>query len=209
MPNNLTLWGVATSRTMRAHWTPRELGLDYQFHPIGSRTAERQTGEFKQLIRGAEFRFFGMGPSCWPTAQLFSIWAEPSALWEGYTSPSDSESRAALNEWRYFIVSELDAGSLRVVRRHEGLKQAYGEAPSAVESAKGYFRHNLQAMVSRLESNNPYLFGERQGAADIFLMTCLDCAVSERISLPEPAARYQKRVAPRPTYQAALATHKV
>jgi glutathione S-transferase len=68
-------------------------------------------------------------------------------------------------------------------------------------------------MVSPIESNNPYLFGERLSVAEILLMTRLDWAgCRERISLPEPAARYQKRVALRRTYKAALArnftTHK-
>src|SRR6202023_4047589 len=70
---------------------------------------------------------------------------------------SDIESRAALNEWCYFIVSELDAGSLYVVRRHEGLKQIYGVATAAVESAKSYFLHNLEAMASGIERDSQTL----------------------------------------------------
>jgi glutathione S-transferase len=46
-----------------------------------------------------------------------------------------------------FIVTELDAGSLYVVRRHEGLAATYGTAPTAVDSAKTYFLHNLEAMT--------------------------------------------------------------
>src|ERR1700685_2631917 len=37
MTNDLTLWGVGTSRTMRPHWMLLELGLEYEFHAIGSR----------------------------------------------------------------------------------------------------------------------------------------------------------------------------
>jgi glutathione S-transferase len=91
------------------------------------------------------------------------------------------------------------------VRRHEGLKHVYGEATTAVESAKSYFLHNLEAMAPRIERHSPYLFGELLSVADILLITCLDWAASERISLPEPALRYWERVALRPAYQAALA----
>ena len=69
--------------------------------------------------------------------------------------PSDAVGRARLNEWCYFIMSELDAGSLYVVRRHDGLKQIYGEAPTAVASAKSYFLHNLDAMAARIGVNTP------------------------------------------------------
>ncbi len=49
MAHDLTLWGVGTSRTMRAHWMLLELGLDYLCHPIRSRTGETLTDEFRRL----------------------------------------------------------------------------------------------------------------------------------------------------------------
>ena len=101
-------------------------------------------------------------------------------------------------------MSELDAGSLYVVRRHDGLKQIYGEAPTAVESAKSYFRHNLEAMAARIGSENTYLLDDRLSVADILLMTCLDWAASCDIPLPETVSHYRQRVALRPAYQAAL-----
>jgi glutathione S-transferase len=214
MANDLTLWGVGTSRTMRAHWMLLELGVDYQFHPIGSRTGETQTGEFKQLNPRHKIPVLQHGSFVLTeSAAIIQYLSEAFAgLGQMYVA-HDIESRAALNEWCYFIVSELDAGSLYVVRRHEGLAQIYGVAPAAVESAKSYFLHNLVAMASRIERDSPYLFGERLSVADILLMTCLDWAASERISIPEPVVRYQKRVALRSAYQAALArnfpAHKV
>jgi glutathione S-transferase len=51
MPNapKLILWGVGTSRTIRAHWAMAELGLAYETRPIGARTGETQTAEYTQL----------------------------------------------------------------------------------------------------------------------------------------------------------------
>src|SRR5580700_6751994 len=49
MTNDLTLWGVGTSRTMRPHWMLLELGLEYEFHAIGSRTGETKTDEFLRI----------------------------------------------------------------------------------------------------------------------------------------------------------------
>ena len=45
----LILWGARTPRTLRAHWVLHELGLEYEKRPIGSRTGETQTPEFKRL----------------------------------------------------------------------------------------------------------------------------------------------------------------
>ena len=96
----------------------------------------------------------------------------------------DAKSRAALNEWSYFIMTELDAGSLYVVRRHDGLAPIYGEAPTAVDAAKTYFLHNLEAMTPRI-ARAPYLFGERLSVADILLTTCLDWAAASNIALSQ------------------------
>ena len=43
---DLTLWGVGTSRTIRAHWAMHELGLAYKTKPIGPRTGETKTADF-------------------------------------------------------------------------------------------------------------------------------------------------------------------
>ncbi len=40
MTNGLTLWGVGTTRTIRAHWALHELGLQYKCNPILPRSGE-------------------------------------------------------------------------------------------------------------------------------------------------------------------------
>ena len=45
----LTLWGVGTSRTIRAHWAMFELDLPYTTKPIGPRTGETKTAEYTSL----------------------------------------------------------------------------------------------------------------------------------------------------------------
>ena len=117
--------------------------------------------------------------------------------------PRDAQRRAELNEWCYFIMTELDASSLYIVRRHEGLASIYGEAPGAVVSAKAYFLHNLETMTPRI-TKTPYLFGELLSTADILLTTCLDWASAAGIALPRETVDYQQRVAQRPAYQEAL-----
>jgi glutathione S-transferase len=205
MAHELTLWGVGTSRTMRAHWMMLELGLEYDCYPVRPRSAETQTAEFIRLnprrklpiLRHSSFVLTESGA-------IIQYLSETFSNSDNVYSPSDARSRATLNEWCYFVISELDAASLYIVRRHEGLKHIYGEAPAAVEAAKQYFLHNAEAMASRIESGKPYLFGKRLSAADILLMTCLDWAVSSGLVLSEPLSRYRERIARRPTYQVAL-----
>jgi Glutathione S-transferase len=205
MAHDLTVWGVGTPRTMRVHWMLLELGLEYECHPIQSRTGETHTDEFKRLNPRHKIPVLRHGSLVLTeSAAIIQYLSEACPNSSDVYVPSDAVSRARLNEWCYFIMSELDAGSLYVVRRHDGLKQIYGEAPTAVESAKDYFLHNLEAMTARIGGDLPYLLGDRLSVADIILMTCLDWASSCGLSLPAPVAHYRQRVALRPVYQAAL-----
>ncbi len=49
MTDNLILWGVGTSRTVRAHWALHELGLPVHFTAHSSRSGETKTAEYTAL----------------------------------------------------------------------------------------------------------------------------------------------------------------
>jgi len=205
MKHDLTLWGAGTSRTMRPHWMLLELGLDYDSHPIGSRTGETMTDEFMRLnprhkIPVLRHGTFVLTESAAIIQYLNETFSNPDSI----EAPRDAQGRAALNEWCYFIATELDAGSLYVMRRHVGLEHIYGAAPKAVESARNYFIENVEAMAPRIAGSGRYLMGERFSVADILMVTCLDWAILERIPLSEPLHEYRSRVALRPAYQKAL-----
>jgi len=190
---------------MRVHWMLLELGLEYNYYPIQSRTGETLTDEFRRLNPRHKIPVLRHGSLVLTeSAAIIQYLTETFPTSSEVYIPSDAVSRAQLNEWCYFIMSELDAGSLYVVRRHDGLKHIYGEAPIAVESAKSYFAHNLDAMSARIGGDRPYLLGDRLSVADILLTTCLDWAASCDISSPETVSSYRQRVALRPAYQAAL-----
>ncbi len=204
MSHDLTLYGIGTSRTIRAHWALLELGLDYETRPVQSRTGETLTDEFRQLnprhkIPVLKDKSFVLTESCAIVQYLFDTYADP----RHFHVPNDSQARATLNEWCSFIMTELDAGSLYVVRRHDGLPAVYGEAPTAVESAKTYFSHNLEVMTPRI-TRNPYLCGDKLSSADILLATCLEWAVIAKIELPRVIDDYRMRLTERPAFRVAL-----
>ena len=204
MVHDLTLYGIGTSRTMRAHWMLLELGLEYQSVPIQPRTGETLTEDFRRLnprhkIPVLQHGSFVLSESAAIIQYLSENFPDASRLYV----PRDPQARAELNEWCYFIMTELDAASLYVVRRHEGLTHIYGAAPTAVEAGKTYFSHNLEAMTPRI-ARAPYLLGEQLSTADILLMTCLDWAAVSNLTLPPEVVEYRQRIAQRPAYRAAM-----
>jgi glutathione S-transferase len=202
MSHELTLFGIGTSRTMRAHWMLLELGLDYESQPVQSRSGETLTDQFRRLnlrhkVPVLQHGSFVLTESAAIVQYLSETFADPAKQYV----PHNANARATLNEWCYFIMTELDAGSLYVVRRHDGLASIYGAA--AVESAKAYFLHNLEGMMPRIDKAR-YVLGELLSIADILLTTCLDWASATGIALPQGAVDYRRRVAQRPAYQEAL-----
>jgi hypothetical protein len=58
-------------------------------------------------------------------------------------------------------MTELDAASLYVIRRHLGLKDIYGDAPAAVEAARAYFSKHLNYVSKALSASSRYVMGEK------------------------------------------------
>src|SRR5260370_38581362 len=133
---------------MRPYWMLLELGLEYDFHPIGSRTGETLTTEFMKLNPRHKIPVLRHGSFVMTeSAAIIQYLSETFSNSNLMEAPRDAESRATLNEWCYFIATELDAGSLYVMRRHIGLEHIYAAAPKAVESARGYFIEKVEAVA--------------------------------------------------------------
>jgi glutathione S-transferase len=206
MTADLTLWGIGTPRTMRAHWMLEEFGLAYECRPIQSRSGETMTSEFlalnpKHKIPVLRHGGFVLSESAAIVSYLSEAFAPPA----GFYVPRDAAGRARLDEWRFFIMTELDALSLYVIRRHQDLHALYGEAPNAVAAAKAGFAEQAGAVFKSFGGGNEFVMPEGMSVADILLATCVDGAMQRGIALPPFLSGYMSRMAQRPAYRAAFA----
>ena len=68
---NLVIYGVVTSRTLRAHWAMAELGLTYRTEQIQSRSGQTTTPEYTALdprqkvpvLQDGDFVLKGLAPT--------------------------------------------------------------------------------------------------------------------------------------------------
>jgi glutathione S-transferase len=204
----LVLWGVGTSRTLRAHWALHELGLDYQCRPILPRTGETQTAEYtalnpRQKIPLLQDGDFKIGES----AAIAAYLSDTYGTRENALIPTELGERASWLEWCFYAATELDATSLYVMRRHGDLKHIYGEAPAALESAAAYFATQLRHAEQALLDGRPFLVGGRLSTADMLLATCLAWAASYRVPVTAACRDYLERITSRPAYHAALSAN--
>jgi glutathione S-transferase len=199
------VWGVGTSRTMRAHWMLSELELPYERRAITSRSGETLTPEYTRLNPSQKI----------PTLQDGEIVVSESAAIVNYLGatygaacrlcpPASPRERARYDQWCFFAMMELDANTLYVIRKHEDLPEIYGDAPNALQAARDGFRRQALATVQRLAADGPYALGDNFSGADILLTTCLTGAIRRKIELPDALHEYLGRTTARQAYQRAL-----
>ena len=198
------LWGVGTSRTLRAHWMLAELDLPYERRPITSRSGETLTPEYAQInpsqkIPALQEDDFVLTESAAIVNYLGTTYGAPKHL----CPPAGPRERARDDQWCFFVMMELDANTLYVIRKHEDLHTLYGEAPHALQAARDGFARQAKAAAVRLE-DKPYVLGEHFSGADILFASCLNGAIRRNIELPDALHDYLAHVAARPAYQRAL-----
>jgi glutathione S-transferase len=102
-------------------------------------------------------------------------------------------------------MTELDAHTLYVMRRHGDLASLYGEAPNAIKAAEDGFARQVAVVSRELQTCGPYLLGETFTCADILLTTCLTWAAFYKQPLDAVLVAYTKRLTAREAYQSAAA----
>jgi len=198
-----TLWGIGTTRTLRAHWALIELGLDYHSQPIQTRTPGMETPAFTAISVKRKIPVLVDGDLV-----LSESPAIVTYLGERYRGkavrlvPEGIAERARYFEWLSFICMELDATSLYVMRRHVDLHETYGDAPAANDAARDYFIRMIQSAVPGL--GDGYLLGESFSGVDILMISCLRFSDRYDIELPAPIVAYRDRVTARPGYAASM-----
>jgi len=193
---------------MRPHWALHELSLLYETRPIRSRTGTTSDASFTALNTRQKIPILEDGEVVLgESAAIITYLSDRYSNGRASLTPPNPSDRARATEWCFFIMTELDATSLYVLRRHHDLANIYGDAPAAVQSARGYFAKQLTYVDRVLGSGRQYLMGEQFTTADILLTTCLTWAVELKISLHDSCDAYLQRTTMREAYRRAYATN--
>jgi glutathione S-transferase len=209
MTTTRTVWGIGTSRTIRAHWALLELELDYNIEIVRTRTPDTETEIFKsinprQKIPVLQDGFITIGESAAIITYLAENYRDGSTI----LIPNDRALRAKYFEWMSFICMELDATSLYVLRRHWSLPEIYGDSPVANKASEDYFHRMINAAAKMVEPNWPYLLGDTFSGVDILMVTTLQWAIDYNQVLPNIFNDYLCNLNNRPKYIAAMKVNK-
>ena len=210
MSKNRILWGVGTSRTIRAHWALIELNLSYKTEIIRTRTTDTETAAFKsvnprQKIPVLQDGALTMGES----AAIVTYLAESYSTEQVRLIPDNPKARAKYFEWMSFICMELDATSLYVLRRHWSLPEIYGDSPVANKASEEYFNRMITAADKLKNPKQKYLLETGFSGVDILMTTTLKWAIDYNQKIPTNFMEYLDHMVNRPGYIAALEANKM
>jgi|TARA_B100002019_G_scaffold286115_1_gene296067 glutathione S-transferase len=210
MSKNRILWGVGTSRTIRAHWALIELNLSYKTEIIRTRTTDTETAAFKsvnprQKIPVLQDGTLTMGES----AAIVTYLAESYSTEQVNLIPDNPKARAKYFEWMSFICMELDATSLYVLRRHWSLPEIYGDSPIANKASEEYFNRMITAADKLKNPKQKYLLETGFSGVDILMTTTLKWAIDYNQKIPNDFMEYLDHMVNRPGYIAALEANKM
>lgn len=132
--------------------------------------------------------------------------------------PPATPQRAKYDSLAFFIMTELDAQSLWIHRKHDDLKKIFGDAPTAVREARRQFDNAMGVMLTELKDCSKDCDGNRDGeddddsyylipsfgfsAADILFVHCCNWAQQigwlEKMSMmtpqqPSPSSRSESK----------------
>jgi glutathione S-transferase len=205
-PGRLVLYGAGTTRTMRAHWALHELDLDYDAKLVASRSGETQSDEFARLNPKRKIPVLCDGDfTLTESAAIVTYLGDTYGGASGLVPAPSTRERARYDEACFFVMMELDAHTLYVVRRHRDLAELYGEAPIAVAEAFAGFDRQVATVENALRDGRPFLLGDTFTGADILLGTCLQWAAFYGRALAEGLSAYSSRVLARPACARAAA----
>jgi len=202
------LFGIGTSRTIRAHWMLLELGLDYETRAILPRSEGMRDPDLLRLTKRGKIPFLEDGDVRIGESGAIALYLADRYRDRTVLAPEPgTPERAVFHDLAFFVLTELDATTLYVLRRHEGLPDEYGAAPVACDAARAYWLRQAGEMERRLADGRPFLMGEAFGAVDVLLASCLLWARFSRIPVPDAFAAYQERVTSRPAFPKAMAVN--
>ncbi len=179
--------------------------MAFELRPILPRNGDTETAEFTALNARQKIPLLqDDGLVITESAAIVLYLSDAYGQPHNRLVPEDVRARARCLEWCFFVISELDATSLYVMRRHSDLRHIYGEAPLANEAAARYFQKQMRTVERALDDNPHYVMGDRFTAADILLSTCVTWAIRYGVPVADSVVAYNDRVTARPSYARAV-----
>ena len=195
MKENILVYGIGTSRSLRVHWILHELSLPYRSVDFRPRSDYSKSDEYKKINPSGKIPSIRIGESVLTESAAICLY-----LADRYGLGSSAEKVGSINrgkiyQWCLFAMTELDAHTLYTLYKHGGkMKKIYGESEVVANAAREGFETQILKLENTLKSGKEYLIDNTFSVADILMGTCilfaLNLELANPLEVPTNCTRY-------------------
>src|SRR5579859_738057 len=133
----MKLYGFSATRSLRALWGLKELGLDFEYVPVDLVKGEHQTPDFLKINPAGKVPVLIDGDLVLPESAAIILYLAEKYPEKGLI-PTDLEVRAEMYRWIMFSVTELEQPLWRITK-HSFLLPEERRSPADIELAREDF----------------------------------------------------------------------
>jgi glutathione S-transferase len=193
----MKLYGFGPTRSIRALWGLRELGVDFEFVPVNLMAGEHQRPEFLALNPAGKVPVLVDGDLAIPESAAIVLYLAEKHPEKGLM-PTNLKQRAQVYRWVMFAMTELEQPLWRMVK-HTFLYPEDKRLPQDIELARADFTA-MAAVLERHMEGRQFIVGDRITVADCVTAYLMDWANEHHLleGFPNLSA-YLKRMYARAT----------
>lgn len=193
----MKLYGFGPTRSLRALWGLKELGIDFDFQVVNLAAGEQRQPEFLRLNPAGKLPVLVDGDAVIPESAAIVLY-----LAEKYPQrrllPNDLKARAQVYRWVMFAMTELEAPLSRIFRHARSLPEEQ-RLPQEVALAREDFVRMATILENHIEGRI-FIVGDSITAADCVTAYVIDWANELRLIDGKPNLQaYLKGMYARPT----------
>jgi glutathione S-transferase len=159
----MKLYGFAPTRSLRALWGLKELGLQFEFIPVNLPAGEHRHPDFLAINPAGRVPVLVDGDLVIPESAAIVLYLAEKYPEKGLM-PASLEQRAQVYRWIMFAMTELEQPLWRIAK-HTFLLPEHKRLPQDVDLAREDFTA-MAAVLERHMEGRQFIVGDRMTVAE-------------------------------------------
>jgi glutathione S-transferase len=174
----MKLYGFGPTRSLRAQWGLKELGLEFEFIPVNLPAGEHRRPEYLALNPAGKVPVLVDGDLVLTESAAIVLYLAEKYPDKGLM-PTDLKQRAQVYRWVMFAMTELEQPLWRMTK-HTFLYPEHKRLPQDIALAREEFTA-MAAVLERHMQGRQFIAGDRVTAADCVTAYLMDWANEQKL----------------------------